>query len=86
MVLYSFATSISSYKEPMDETVAIYLRVLPAPRPFFCLRPLSPIHVGDKNLVPPARFELATIGLEVHCSIQLSYGGVFDILPLTFDF
>ena len=27
-------------------------------------------------MVPPARFELATLSLEVSCSIQLSYGGV----------
>ena len=26
-------------------------------------------------VVPPARFERATLGLEVLCSIQLSYGG-----------
>ena len=27
-------------------------------------------------VVPPAGFEPATIGLEVHCSIQLSYRGM----------
>ena len=35
--------------------------------------------MSDANcgkLVPPARFELATLSLEVSCSIQLSYGGV----------
>ena len=28
------------------------------------------------SLVPPARLELATLSLEVSCSIQLSYGGM----------
>ena len=28
-------------------------------------------------MVPPARLELATLSLEVSCSIQLSYGGTY---------
>src|SRR5512147_2064227 len=31
-----------------------------------------------KNLVPPTRIERATRGLGNRCSIQLSYGGVWD--------
>jgi hypothetical protein len=34
----------------------------------------------DNILVPPAGFEPATIGLEVHCSIQLSYRGMVTAL------
>ena len=30
-------------------------------------------------MVPRAGFEPATIGLEVHCSIQLSYRGVYAL-------
>jgi hypothetical protein len=30
-------------------------------------------------MVPPARLELATLGLEVLCSIHLSYGGIFNL-------
>jgi hypothetical protein len=32
--------------------------------------------VGNRSLVPRVGFEPTTIGLEVHCSIQLSYRGV----------
>ena len=32
----------------------------------------------DEKLVPPTRIERATRGLGNRCSIQLSYGGVWD--------
>ncbi len=36
--------------------------------------------VINLKLATPARFERATYGLEVRCSIQLSYGAFFDVV------
>ncbi len=38
------------------------------------------LEAGLLSMVPPARFELATLSLEVSCSIQLSYGGVLGFI------
>src|SRR4029077_18394477 len=45
------------------------------------LRPLGDVagrrpRTEDLQLMPPARVDLATLGLEVRCSIHLSYGGL----------
>lgn len=46
-----------------------------------CLLYCSNTVIYRLDLVPRAGFEPATLGLEVLCSIQLSYRGVSVIIP-----
>ena len=47
-----------------------------------------PDHAGVScmEMATPARFELATYGLEVRCSIQLSYGARREDFPLAYPY
>ena len=80
--LSCLTSDIKAHSVKSDTHWNILFRTYAAPRPILIRRSqLKNRRNLPLNMVTPAGFEPATVGLEIQCSIQLSYGANDQVFP-----